>query len=51
MDICPIRTEEDHDAALAEIERLWHAAPSTPEHDRLEALGALVSAYEDRIWL
>lgn len=48
MDIRPIRTEADHQAALAEIERLWQAEPGTPEHDRLEVLATLVSAYEDR---
>jgi len=48
MDIRPIRTVADHEAALAEIERLWHAAPGTSDHDRLEVLGTLVSAYEDR---
>lgn len=48
MDIRPIRTVADHEAALAEIERLWHAVPGTSDHDRLEVLGTLVSAYEDR---
>ena len=48
MDIKPIRTEADHEAALAEIERLWAAAPGTAESDRLEVLATLVEAYEER---
>jgi HTH-type transcriptional regulator / antitoxin HigA len=50
MDIRPIRTDEDHAAALAEIERLWGAEPSTPEGDRLDVLATLVEAYEERRW-
>lgn len=48
MDIRPIRDDSDHEEALAEIERLWNAEPGSPEHDRLEILGILVNAYEDR---
>lgn len=50
MDIKPIRTDADHAAAVAEIERLWSAAPGSPEHDRLEVLGTLVDAYEQTRW-
>ena len=35
MDVHPIRSEEDHAAALAEIERLWGSAVGSPEGDRL----------------
>jgi len=42
----PIRTEEDYEAALAEIERLWGAQAGTPEGDRLDILATLVDAYE-----
>jgi len=48
MDIRPIRTEADYEAALAEIEALFNAAPETPEGDRLEILATLVEAYEDQ---
>ena len=48
MDIHPIRTEADYEAALAEIERLFDAAPHTPEGDRLEVLATLVEAYEEQ---
>ena len=46
MDIRPIRTEADYEAALAEIERLFCAAPDTPEGDYLDVLTTLVEAYE-----
>src|SRR5919204_4853897 len=48
MDIHPIRTEAEYEAALAEIERLFDAAPHTPEGDRLEVLATLVEAYEEQ---
>jgi len=41
MDIRPIRTEADYQAALEEIERLFDAALDTPEGDRLEVLTTL----------
>lgn len=47
MDVRPIRTAEDHRAAVAEIEALWNAEPGSPEDDRLDVLATLVSAYED----
>ena len=48
MEIRPIRTEIDHAAALAEIERLWAAEDGSPEADRLEVLAILVEDYENR---
>ncbi|MBC8509994.1 MAG: transcriptional regulator [Anaerolineales bacterium] len=47
MDIRPIKTEGDYEAALAEIERLFDASSETPDGDRLEVLMALVEVYED----
>ncbi|MEK6710811.1 MAG: helix-turn-helix domain-containing protein [Nitrospinota bacterium] len=43
-----IKTEEDHKAFLAEVERLvaLDPAPNTPEGDRLELLATLVENYE-----
>lgn len=46
MELRPIRTEADYQAALKEIERLFDAAPNTPEFDRLDILSTLVEAYE-----
>ena len=51
MDIKPIKTEADYEAALEEIEWLMNAEPDTPEGDRLDvristnrALGIATSA-------
>ena len=48
MNIKPIKTEADYEAALKEIERLFEAQPGTPQGDRLEVLTTLVEAYEDK---
>jgi HTH-type transcriptional regulator / antitoxin HigA len=50
MDIQPIRNDEDHRAALAEVERLWDSPEGTPEGDKLDALVALVEVYEEWRW-
>lgn len=50
MEIHPIRTEADHKAALAEIERLFAAEPGSPEADKLDILATLVERYEDSRW-
>ncbi|MCW5877910.1 MAG: hypothetical protein KIS80_03455 [Anaerolineales bacterium] len=46
MEIRPIRTEEDYQAALQEIDRVFEARPNTPEADRLDVLVTLVEKYE-----
>jgi len=50
MQIRPIRTDKDHRAALAEIEKLWGASIGTPEGDKLDILVTLVETYEERRW-
>jgi HTH-type transcriptional regulator/antitoxin HigA len=45
-DLKPIRTEADHERAMAEVERLWGAKSGTPEGDRLDILVTLIEAYE-----
>lgn len=50
MDIRPIKTDDDHRAALRQIEDLWGAAEGTAEGDRLDVLVTLVETYEDRRW-
>ena len=50
MEIKPIKTDADHEAALREIEALWGAADGTPEGDRLDVLATLVEAYEEKRW-
>jgi HTH-type transcriptional regulator / antitoxin HigA len=48
MQLKPIRTEADYEAALEEIDRLMDAEAGTPEGDRLDVLTTLVEAYEAR---
>jgi HTH-type transcriptional regulator / antitoxin HigA len=50
MTIHPVRTEADHEAALARIQALWDAEPGTTGHDELEVLSILAAAYEDQHW-
>lgn len=44
--IHPIRSELDHERAVARIGQLMSAAPGTPEGDELDVLATLVDAYE-----
>jgi HTH-type transcriptional regulator/antitoxin HigA len=46
-EVKPIRSEADHEAALAEVERLWGTKAGTPEGDRLDVLATLIDAYEE----
>ena len=46
MQIRPVRTEQDHKAALARIESLIDAAPGTQDGDELDILVTLTDAYE-----
>jgi HTH-type transcriptional regulator / antitoxin HigA len=48
MDIKPIRTRKDYQAALAAIEQLMGAKRNSPQGDRLDVLVTLVEAYEAR---
>lgn len=47
MNIKPIKTPHDHEAALARINELFDAELNTPEGDELEVLITLVHAYEE----
>jgi HTH-type transcriptional regulator/antitoxin HigA len=46
MELKPIRTKREHQAALKAVEALWDAREGTAEADRLEVLMLLVEAYE-----
>jgi HTH-type transcriptional regulator/antitoxin HigA len=46
MDIKPIKTEADYQAALKEIENLMMTAIDTLEGEKLDVLTTLVEAYE-----
>lgn len=50
MDIRPIRTDDDHRAALAEIDACWGAPEGTEAGDKLDVLVALVEIYEAKRW-
>ena len=45
-----IQSEDDYDAALADVETLMDAMPGTPEGARLDVLVTLIEAYEARHW-
>lgn len=46
MEIRPIKTEEDYNAALARIEVLWGAKKDSDEGDELDLLVTLVESFE-----
>jgi len=48
MEIKPIKTESDYQAALTEVDRLWDTKPNTPKGDLLEAWTALIEVYEEQ---
>ena len=50
MDVRQIETEEDYDAALAEIDRLMGSPHGSRDGESLEALVILVEAYEAKHW-
>lgn len=47
MNIKPIRSERDYEAACKRIDEIFQAEPGTPEDDELEILTTLVDAYEE----
>lgn len=47
MNIKPIRTEEDYEAACKRIDEIFQADEGTPEDDELEVLLTLVDKYEE----
>ncbi len=48
MDIKPLQTEQDYQAALGEIEQLWQAEAGSKQADKLEVLSLLVEVYEQK---
>ena len=50
MNIKPIKSVEDNEAALARIEQLWDAEPNTLEGDELEVLATLVHTFEEEYY-
>jgi HTH-type transcriptional regulator / antitoxin HigA len=48
MEIKPIRTEEEYDAAMARLDEIFEASPDSPESEELEILLALTGDYEKK---
>lgn len=48
MEIKPIKTEADYEAAMKEIEQFWGASYGSPEGDKLDVLVTLIEAYEEK---
>ena len=46
MQIKPIKTDQDYQKALAEVDKLWEAKPNTQTGDKWEVLTTLIEAYE-----
>lgn len=46
MEIKPIKTGANYEAALKEIEKLWGSNYGSPEGDKLDVLVTLAEAYE-----
>ncbi len=48
MEINPVKTESDYEAALGEIDQLWGSPEGTVDGDRLDVLLILVESYESK---
>jgi HTH-type transcriptional regulator/antitoxin HigA len=46
MDLKPIKTKRDYQAALKRVDQLWEAAAGSAEADTLDVLTLLVADYE-----
>ncbi len=46
MELRPIRSKKDYQAALAEAARLWDASAKSPAADRLDVVTMLIENYE-----
>ena len=45
-EVKPIRTANDYERAMKEVESLWGARNGTPKGDRLDVLATLIDAWE-----
>lgn len=48
MELKPIRSRKDYQAALAEVEALWDVPAKSAKADRLDVLTLLIEDYEER---
>lgn len=51
MNIKPIKTERDYDAALERLNEIFDAPLNSPEGEELEVLAVLIEAYEAKHYL
>jgi len=47
MEVRPIRTDEENEAAIDRLGQLWGAEPGTPEYDEADTLATLIDTYEN----
>lgn len=47
MNFKPLKTEEDYNIALIQLDKIFDAEPNTEDGDDLEILGMLIEKYED----
>jgi HTH-type transcriptional regulator/antitoxin HigA len=50
MNITPIKTENDYQAALERMDLLFDAPLNTPESDEADILGLLIDEYENKFY-
>ena len=48
MELHPIKTKKDYQAAIAKLDKIFDAKPGTPDGDELELLGLLIDKYEQQ---
>ena len=48
MNLHSIKSEQEYNLALKEVEELWGAQVGTPEGDKLEVLITQIEAYESK---
>jgi HTH-type transcriptional regulator/antitoxin HigA len=48
FDLKVIKTEEEYQNALRELDKIFDAKPGTPDGDRFELLSVLIDLYEQR---
>ena len=46
--IKPIKSEQEYELALKQMETVFHAEPNTPQGDTLELLALVIGDYEDK---
>ena len=50
MNIRPIKSEADYQAALEEVDMLFDASPNTARGDKLDILTTLIEVHEEKLY-